>query len=51
MWFMAFTFGIWHKLRPGGTIRRKWKIPDGKVGERFVVAFRALKVVALACVD
>jgi hypothetical protein len=29
----------------------KWRIPDGKVGERYVVMFGALKVVAPACVS
>jgi hypothetical protein len=33
-------------MRPGGAIRGKWIIPDGKVGERSVVMFRATKVVA-----
>jgi hypothetical protein len=28
-----------------GAIRGKWRIPDGKVGERSVVMFRAPKVV------
>jgi hypothetical protein len=32
-------------------IREKGRILDGKVGERSVVMFRALKVVAPACVD
>jgi hypothetical protein len=26
-------------MRPGGAIRRKWRIPDGKVGERSAVMF------------
>jgi hypothetical protein len=38
-------------MRPGGAIRRKCRIPDGKVGERFVVMVGASKVVAYACVD
>jgi hypothetical protein len=38
-------------MRSGGATRRKWRIPDGKVGERSVVMFRALKVAALACLD
>jgi hypothetical protein len=42
---------IWFNMRPGRATRRKWRIPDGKVGERYVVMFEALKVVALACVD
>jgi hypothetical protein len=33
-------------MRPGGAIRRKWRILDGKVSERYVVMFGALKVVA-----
>jgi hypothetical protein len=33
-------------MRPGGAIRRKWRIPDGKVRKRYVVMFGALKVVA-----
>jgi hypothetical protein len=51
MGFMSFGFGIWHNVRPGGATRGKWRIPDGKVGERSVVMFRALKVVAPTCVD
>jgi hypothetical protein len=51
MWFMTFTFRIWHNVRLGGATRGKWRIPDGKVGERFVVMFGAPKVVAPACVD
>jgi hypothetical protein len=35
-------------MRPGGAIRGKWRIPDGKVGESHVVTFGALKVVAPA---
>jgi hypothetical protein len=31
MWFMAFTFRMWHNMRPGGAIRGKWRIPDGKM--------------------
>jgi uncharacterized protein YndB with AHSA1/START domain len=38
-------------MRLGGANRGKWRIHDGKVGERFVVMFEALKVVAPACVD
>jgi hypothetical protein len=38
-------------MRPGGTTRAKWRIPDGKVRERSVVMFRAQKVVAPTCVD
>jgi hypothetical protein len=35
-------------MRLGGTIRGKWRIPDGKVGKRYVIMFGALNVVALA---
>jgi hypothetical protein len=38
-------------MRLGVATRRKWRIPDGKVGERFVYIFGAPKVVAPACVD
>jgi hypothetical protein len=51
MWFMSFAFRIWHNVRPGGATSEKWRVPDEKVGERYVVMFRALKVVAPACVD
>jgi hypothetical protein len=33
-------------MRPGGATREKWRIPDGKVGERSDVIFKAPKVVA-----
>jgi hypothetical protein len=33
-------------LSPGGEIRGKWRIPDGKVEERSVVMFEASKVIA-----
>jgi hypothetical protein len=33
-------------MKPREAIREKWRIPDGKVGERYVVIFRAPKVVA-----
>jgi hypothetical protein len=36
-------------MRPGGTLRGKWRIPDGKVEERSIVMFRAPKVVAHLC--
>jgi len=48
MWFMVFAFEMCHNMRPGGATRGKWRIPDGKVGERSVVMFGAPKVVALA---
>jgi hypothetical protein len=35
-------------MRPGGAIRGKWRIPDGKISERKVFMFKALKVVAPA---
>jgi hypothetical protein len=38
-------------MRLGGATRGKWRILDGKVRERSVVMFRALKVVAPACVN
>jgi hypothetical protein len=38
-------------MRPDGATRGKWRIPDGKVVKRFVVMFRALKVVVPTCVD
>jgi hypothetical protein len=31
MWFMSFTFGLCHNMRPGGAIRGKWRILDGNV--------------------
>jgi hypothetical protein len=31
---------------PDGATRRKWRILDGKVGERYVVIFKAPNVVA-----
>jgi hypothetical protein len=34
-------------MRPGGATRGKWRIPDRKVGERYVVMFGASKVVSL----
>jgi hypothetical protein len=33
-------------MRPSGATRRKWRILDGKVRERYVVMFGALKVVS-----
>jgi hypothetical protein len=38
-------------MRLGGATRGKWRISDGKIEERSVVMFRALKVVAPAYVD
>jgi hypothetical protein len=38
-------------MRSGEATRAKWRISDGKVGERFVFMFGARKVVALACVN
>jgi hypothetical protein len=37
-------------MRPGGAIRRKWRILDGKEGEWSDLKFGASKVVAPACV-
>jgi hypothetical protein len=51
MWFISSAFRIWHNVRLGGATRGKWRIPNGKVGERFVVIFGAPKVVAPARVD
>jgi hypothetical protein len=31
----------WFKIRPGGAIRRKWRIMDGKEGEWSDLVFRA----------
>jgi hypothetical protein len=31
----------WFKMRPGGAIRRKWRILDGKEGEWSDLIFRA----------
>jgi hypothetical protein len=38
-------------MRPDGTTRKKWRIPDGKDGEWIIFMFEASKVVAIACVD
>jgi hypothetical protein len=38
-------------LRPGEAIRGKWRTPDGKVEEKFVIMFRDLKVVAPAYIN
>jgi hypothetical protein len=51
MWFKWNDRNCCHNLRLGGAIRGKWRIPDGKVGERSVVMFGALKVVAPTYVD
>jgi hypothetical protein len=37
-------------MRPGGAIRGKWRILDGKEGEWPDLKFGATKVVAPACV-
>jgi hypothetical protein len=34
----------WHKWRPGGAIRRKWRILDGKEDEWSDLIFRALRL-------
>jgi hypothetical protein len=46
MWFMSFSFGMWHNMRPDGATREKWRIPDVNVRERSIFMFRAPKVVA-----
>jgi uncharacterized protein YndB with AHSA1/START domain len=51
MWICLLVNEKSLELRPGGETRGKWRIPDEKVGERYVVMFRALKVVAPACVN
>jgi hypothetical protein len=33
----------WFKMRPGGAIREKWRILDGKEGEWSDMIFRALR--------
>jgi hypothetical protein len=33
----------WFKMRPGGAIRAKWRILDGKEGEWSDMIFRALR--------
>jgi hypothetical protein len=38
-------------MRPYRATRKKWIISDGKVEERFVIMFKASKVVTPACVD
>jgi hypothetical protein len=38
-------------MRPDGTIRGKWRIPNGKDGEWIVFMLEAPKVVAITCVD
>jgi hypothetical protein len=38
-------------MRPGRATKGKWRIPDGKVGERSIVMFKALKVLAPTYVD
>jgi hypothetical protein len=51
MWFMTFTFRMWHNMRPGKATREKWRIPYEKVGEWFVFMFGSPKVVAPTWVD
>jgi hypothetical protein len=51
MWFVAFPFGMWHNMSPGGATMGKWRIPDGNVSEWSVFMFGAPNVVAPACVD
>jgi hypothetical protein len=38
-------------MRLGGATREKWRILDGKIGERYVVMFGVLKVVAPTFID
>jgi hypothetical protein len=51
MWCISFASRMWHNMRPGGTTREKWRIPDRKVGEMSVFMIEAPKVVAHAFVD
>jgi hypothetical protein len=51
LWFKWNDQNCCHNLRLGGAIRKKWRILNGKVGERSTVMFRAPKVVAPTCVD
>jgi hypothetical protein len=48
MWYKLLAFKFVANMRPGGATRGKWRIPDGKVGERSVVMFGAPKMVAPA---
>jgi hypothetical protein len=48
MWYKLLVFEFVTNMRPGGATRGKWRIPDGKDGERSVVMFGAPKVVAPA---
>jgi hypothetical protein len=41
IWFMIFTFRMWHNFRPGGVTRGKWRIPDGK-GESGLFSYSEL---------
>jgi hypothetical protein len=43
---ILYIYPICTNMRLGGAIRGKWRIPDGKAGERFVVMFGILMVVA-----
>jgi hypothetical protein len=38
-------------MRSDGATRGKWRILDEKIEEMSVIMFRALKVIAPACVD
>jgi hypothetical protein len=51
MWICLLVNEKSLELRPGGATRGKWKISYGKVGERPIVLFGALKVIAPICVD
>jgi hypothetical protein len=41
MWFIVFTFRMWHNLRPDGTTRGKWRILDQK-GESDLFSYSEL---------
>jgi hypothetical protein len=50
MWFSELIRML-AQLRPGGAIRGKWRIPDGKVDVWSIFMFRAPKVLAPVGVD
>jgi hypothetical protein len=41
MWFMAFTFEMWHNMRPDRATRGKWRILNGK-GESGLFSYSKL---------
>jgi hypothetical protein len=51
MWICLLVNRKLLELRSGGANRGTWGIIFGKVGERSVLIFRALKVVAPACLN